>query len=326
EHVCVTQPFRQRYRDVRWWGQAGWCVRYATESQRIRVSMEVDADSLQHIRDDSRASVVLNGPLSNPRVNISVGGRGPQIGDGGRLQTTSSLMEDTLALKDQIDRLGEEVDRGLIGLSALTDALSDEGTKADIEALKTHVAAVKEQIRTATGLVGAVLYDPDTRSEMSRTLREVKQSAEDAQEEYTTLERKLKRTMKDVERTAGKIETLSTSLKDPDNTSLVAVLVNDQHGLSEQGTRLADNTEEALGAGREAIADMDAVLGEVMRALENREGTLGRLFYDPKPLYHIKDPATMRRVNVVKRLSRWVIEADEALGNPQAVPREPQDE
>ena len=131
--------------------------------------------------------------------------------------------------------------------------------------------------------------------------------------------------MKDVERTAGKIETLTKGLEDPDNTSLVAVLVNDQHGLSEQGTRLADNTEEALGAGREAIADMDAVLGEVMRALENREGTLGRLFYDPKPLYHIKDPATMRRVNVVKRLSRWVIEADEALGNPQAVAREPEE-
>lgn len=323
DQVCVTQAFRQRYRGVRWWGQAGWCVRFDPESERIRVDMEIDTSSMQYIRIDSRASVVLNGILADPRVNISVGTSETMVDDGDRLQTVSSLMEDALALKDQIDRIAEDVDRGLIGVSALTDVLDDPATKADMEAIGEHIDEIKRQVREAEGLVGAVLNDPDTRSEISRTLRETRQAIALAQEQYAELEAKAKRTARDVEQAAGQIEAIVDGLDDPNNTSLLAVMVNEDSGMRTDGARLADSTSEAIGAGREAITDINAVLDEVLRAVANREGTLGRLIADPKPLYHLKDPATLRRVTAVKKLVRWVIKEDEAQGGAAEVkPRE----
>jgi len=309
--VCVTQAFRQRYRGVRWWGQAGWCVVYDAESQRIRIDMEVNESALQYIRTDSRASIVLNGILASSRVNISVGTSDEIVREGDRLQTIPSLMEDALELKDHIDRIADDVDRGLLGVSALTDALTDEATKADIDTIKLHVAELQRQVREADGLVGAVLHDPDTRSEISQTIRATRDAMLATQDDFDALEARTKRTIRDVDNAKGKIDSILGGLQDPNNTSLLAVLVNDDSGVKADATRLANNTAESIGVGREAITDMNAALGEVMQALDKREGTLGRLIADPKPLYHLKDPATLRRVNVIKGLARWVIAEDE---------------
>jgi ABC-type transporter Mla subunit MlaD len=311
DQVCVTRAFRQRYRDVRWWGQAGWCVTFDPNSQRIRVDMEVDQSSLQYIRTDSRASIVLNGILADPRVNITVGASDEMFEEGARLQTTSSLMEDVLALKDQIDKIADDVDRGLLGVSALTDSLSDAATKANIAALRENVSEIQRQVRDAEGLVGAVLNDPDTRSEISQTLRETRASVTSVRAKIDELEGSAKRTMSHVDDATGRVERLLAGLDDPKNTSLLATLVNEDHGLRADAARVADGTQEAIGAGREAFADITAALDEIGQAIEGREGSLGRLIADPKPLYHIKDPATLRRVNVVKGLVRWVIEQDE---------------
>ncbi len=323
--VCVTQAFRQRYRGVRWWGQAGWCVAFDPDIQRIRVDMEIDESALQYIRTDSRVSIVLNGILADPRVNITVGTDETIVRDGDRLQTTSSLMEDALTLKDQIDRIADDVDRGLIGVSALTDALDNEATKADMEALGEHIDEIKRQVREAEGLIGAVLNDPDTRSEISRTLRETREAIAAVQDQYAELGTRAKRTMRIVDKAAGKVEAIVDGLDDPDNTSLLAVLINEDSGIRADGARLGDSTQEAIGAGREAITDVNAVIDEVLQAIAEREGTLGRLVADPKPLYHLKDPATLRRVNAVKSLARWVIAEDEAKGQSEAVAREPND-
>lgn len=321
DQVCITQTFRQRYRGVRWWGPAGWCVRFEASSQRIRVNMEIDESALQYIRTDSRASIVLNGILADPRVNITVGAAETRIEDGDRLQTTSSLMEDALALKDQIDRIADDVDRGLIGVSALTDVLQDEKTKADMEAIGEHLDEIKRQVAEADGLVGSVLNDPDTRSEISKTLRETRSAVAAAQEQYAELESKAKRTMKDVEKAADQIDAIVEGLDDPNNTSLVAMLVNDDSPMQTDGARLGDSTEEAIGAGREAITDINAVIDEILRAVNEREGSLGRLIADGKPLYHLKDPASLRRVIVVKKLVRWVIAEDDAQGTVEPKPR-----
>jgi ABC-type transporter Mla subunit MlaD len=321
DQVCVTQVFRQRYRGVRWWGPLGWCVPYEADSQRIRVNMEIDESALQYIRVDSRASIVLNGILADPRVNITVGTSETYVEDGDRLQTTASLMEEALAIKDQIDRIAEDVDRGLIGVSALTDVLQDEKTKADMEAIGEHLDEIKRQVAEADGLVGAVLNDPDTRSEISKTLRETRSAIAAAQEQYAELEGKTKRTMADVEKAADQIEAIVDGLDDPNNTSLVAMMVADDSPMQADGARLADSTQEAIGAGREAITDINAVFDEIMRAVNEGEGSLGRLMADAKPLYHLKDPASLRRVIMVKKLVRWVIAEDERQGTVEAKPR-----
>lgn len=323
EQVCVTKAFHHRYRDVRWYGPAGWCVDYDRESQRLRVTMEIDEDTLQYIKTDSRASVVTNGILGSPLINISVGLGTDPVQPGDRLQTESSLSEDLVALKDQFERLTDDIERGLIGVSALTDVLEDERVKADIQAIKDNVGAIQDQVATAQGLVGAVLNDPDTRSEMSKTLRDTRDAAGNAEDQYAELERDAKKTMAEVEKAVDAVEKLGTQLEDPNNRSLVGVLMHDEQ-LERDASKLAHGTREVMGAGKEALVDIDAVLGEVMSAIENREGSLGRMIRDPKVLYDIKDPATLRRVNVIKRLVRVVIDAEEQLGNPvRAEPAQP---
>jgi ABC-type transporter Mla subunit MlaD len=323
-HVCVTKAFRHRYREVRWYGPAGWCVSTDRDSQRLRVKMEIDESALQYIKTDSRASVVTNGILGDPLVNISVGHGSVPVEPGDRLQTESSLSEELVALKDQFERLTDDIERGLIGVSALTDVLEDERVKADVQALSDNIAAIKEQVASAQGLVGAVLNDPDTRTEMSKTMRETRDAVAGAQDEYEDLERDAKKTIAEVEKALDAVEKLSTQLEDPNNRSLLGVMMHDEKLEADAG-RLADGTKEAIGAGKQALADIDAVLGEVSSAIENREGSLGRAIRDPKVLYDIKDPATLRRVNVIKRLVRVVVDAEERLGNPVRV-EEPEGE
>ncbi|WP_052552916.1 hypothetical protein [Enhygromyxa salina] len=317
DHVCVTQPFRQRYRDVRWWGQAGWCVKFDAESQRIRVNMEIERSAMQYIKTDSRAGLALNGILASPCVNISVGVNDEPISDGYRLQTVPSLIDEVLGLKDQIDKITDDIDRGLLGVSALTDSLSDEATKAHIKALRENITEIQRQVAQAEGLVGAVLHDPGTRSEISRTLRDTRNAARSAEADVDALQRQSKRSIAQVERAAGKVEALMAAIEDPNNTSLVAVLINEEHGLQAEAAGLGDGTQEVIGAGLELLADLDGALGEVMKAVDQREGSLGRLIADPKPLYHLKDPAALRRVNVVKGLVRWVT-ADETAETAEA--------
>ena len=284
--------------------------------------MEVYESALQYVREDSRASIVLNGLLADSRVNISVGASNKLIAEGGRLQTSASLTEEVFALKAQIDKIADDIDRGLLGLSALTDVLEDEVSKADLAAVQANVAELRRQLASAEGLAGAVLNDPDTRTEISQTLRDTRAAATAAQDEFGTLERKAKYSLRRVERAADRVETLLEGLDDPANTSLVAILFNDASGLEADFSRLADDTQEALGAGRVAFADIEAALAEITRAVDEREGSLGRLMADAKPLYHLKDPGALRRVNVVKGLVRWVISADVDKGKSEAVPRD----
>lgn len=311
EEVCVTRAFRQRYPGVRWWGQAGWCVGFDADSQRIRVNMEIDESALAFIRSDSRAAIVLNGILADPRVDISVGVTGERMADGDRLQTKPSFVDELLGLKDEIDRIADEIDRGLLGVSALADSLSDPQTKADIAELRSNVAVIREQISGVEGLVGAVLNDPDSRADLSRTLRSVRDAALAAGDQYAELERSVKRTVRKIDRAADGVEAVMAAVDGDQSTALVTVLVDETHPARRDGARLVDGTQEAIGAAREAIAGIDAALVEITRALADREGSLGRLVADPKPLYHIKDPASLRRVNVVKRLIRYVIADDD---------------
>ena len=315
DQVCVTKAFRHRYREVRWYGPAGWCVSIDRDTQRLRVKMEIDEDSLQYIKLDSRASVVTNGVLGDPLINISVGTSSVSVGPGDRLQTESSLTEDLLTLKDQFERISDDIERGLVGVSALTDVLEDKQSKANLQALKDNVSAIQAQVSGAQGLVGAVLNDPDTRSEMSKTLRDARAAISGAKDQYDDIERDAKRTIADVEKAIDAVDKLSTQIQAPDNRSLVGVVMHDEQ-LERNVSRVVDGTKETIGAGREALADIDAVLGEVMVAIDQRSGSLGRAIRDPKVLYDLKDPATLRRVNVVKRLVRVVIDAEEQLGKP----------
>src|SRR5690606_11613706 len=135
-------------------------------------------------------------------------------------------------------------------------------TKADIEAMKLNVAEIQRQVREAEGLVGAVLNDPATRSEISKTMRETRDAMAAVEKDYAAIEAKAKRTMGDVEKAAGKIEAIVDGLDDPKNTSLVAVLFNEGSAIQADAARLSDHTSEAIGAGREAITDINAVLAD----------------------------------------------------------------
>ena len=91
---------------------------YTTNHKRIRVTLSVFMDSLQHIRDDSRATVSQNGLLGDQLVQISVG-RGQQIQPGGRIQTTPALLEELDNVKERLDGVFSKVEETIGGIAEL---------------------------------------------------------------------------------------------------------------------------------------------------------------------------------------------------------------
>ena len=76
------------------------------------------------------------------------------------------------------------------------------------------------------------------------------------------------------------------------------------------------NAADAVGSAREAIDDLQVVVAEVRHSVTAGEGTIGKLLKNPKAYDDlVKLLGNIERVNVVKKLVRFVIEQDEAASS-----------
>ncbi|NJK32673.1 MAG: hypothetical protein HC927_09825 [Deltaproteobacteria bacterium] len=184
---CVTRELRQRYKRVSWTGPDGVCVPYLVDHRRVEVVMRIDADKLQYIRDDSRASIASNGVLGDQLVNITVGTSDVVIGPGERIQSTPSLMEDLTTFKDQIGGIIDKVDTSLAGISGLFTSLNNENTKRDLQGILANANEISRQIKDGEGLVGALFNEPEYKDEFGRTLKSIRHSAGQLDETLSTV-------------------------------------------------------------------------------------------------------------------------------------------
>jgi ABC-type transporter Mla subunit MlaD len=318
--VCVTRQFRQRYKRVRWSAAEGVCVPFTTEHRRVEVSMRIDADKLQYIRTDSRATVASNGVLGDQLINISVGGSETVIEPGGRIQSTPSLMEELNIFKDQIGGIIDKVDTSLAGISGLFSSLNNENTKRDLQGILANANEITRQIKDGEGLVGALFNEPEYKDDFGRTLKSVRHSAGQLDDTLSTISTQAGPALRNVSKAAGNVSDILEDLEKPDNKSVLGRVLHDPQ-MGQDAADAVKNAADAVDSAREAITDLQVVVAEVRHSVTTGEGTIGKLLKDPKAYDDlVKLLGNIERVNVVKKLVRFVIEQDEATdsGRPTA--------
>jgi ABC-type transporter Mla subunit MlaD len=310
--VCVTRQFRQRYKRVRWGGTDGVCAPFTTEHRRVEVTMRIDADKLQYIRADSRATIASNGVLGDQLINISVGTNELYIDPNGRIQSSPSLMEELNVFKDQIGGIIDKVDTSLSGISGLFTSLNNENTKRDLQGILANANEITRQIKDGDGLIGALFNEPEYKDEFGRTLKSVRHSASQLDETLSTVNTQAGPALRNVSRAAGNVSDILEDLENPANQSVIGRALHDP----QLGQDAADAVKSAAGAvesAHEAIRDLQVVVAEVRQSVTAGEGTIGKLLKDPKAYDDlVKLLGNIERVNVVKKLVRFVIEQDEA--------------
>ncbi|PRP93787.1 mce related protein [Enhygromyxa salina] len=310
--VCVTRQFRQRYKRVRWAGTEGVCVPFTTEHRRVEVTMRIDEDKLQYLRADSRATVASNGVLGDQLINISVGSSEIHIEPGGRIQSTPSLMEELNIFKDQIGGIIDKVDTSLSGISGLFTSLNNENTKRDLQGILANANEISRQIKDGEGLVGALFNEPEYKDDFGRTLKSVRHSAGQLDETLSALNNQAGPALRNVSRAAGNVSDILEDLENPKNQSVIGRALHDPE-MGQDAADAVKNAAEAVDSARAAITDLQVVVAEVSHSVTAGEGTIGKLLKDPKAYDDlVKLLGNIERVNVVKKLVRFVIEQDEA--------------
>jgi ABC-type transporter Mla subunit MlaD len=310
--VCVTRQFRQRYKRVRWAGTEGVCVPFMTEHRRVEVKMRIDADKLQYLRVDSRATVASNGVLGDQLINISVGTSEIVIQPDGIVQSSPSLMEELNIFKDQIGGIIDKVDTSLAGISGLFTSLNNENTKLDLQGILANANEITRQIKDGEGLVGALFNEPEYKDEFGRTLKSVRHSAAQLDETLSTINHEAGPALRNVSRAAGNVSDILADLEDPANQSVIGRALHDPQ-MGQDAADAVRSAAEAVDSAQQAIGDLQVVVAEVRHSVTAGEGTIGKLLKDPKAYDDlVKLLGNIERVNVVKKLVRFVVEQDEA--------------
>jgi ABC-type transporter Mla subunit MlaD len=310
--ACVTRQFRQRYKRVRWTGSEGVCVPFVTEHRRVEVLMRIDADKLQYLRSDSRATIASNGVLGDQLINISVGTGEILIEPDGRVQSSPSLMEELNIFKDQIGGIIDKVDTSLAGISGLFSSLNNENTKRDLQGILANANEITRQIKDGEGLVGALFNEPEYKDEFGQTLRSVRHSAGQLDETLSTINHEAGPALRNVSRAAGNVSDILADLEDPANQSVIGRALHDPQ-MGQDAADAVRSAAAAVDSAHQAIGDLQVVVAEVRHSVTAGEGTIGKLLKDPKAYDDlVKLLGNIERVNVVKKLVRFVVEQDEA--------------
>ncbi len=293
--ICVNTEFRRRYRRVAWTGSAGVCDGYITSHKRIRVELSVYADRLQHIRDDSRATVSQNGVLGDQLIQISAG-RGKQIAAGGQIQTIPAMIEELDNVKERADGMFDKVEATMGSVAELAKAMGDPTTVRNIQNLLANADEVTGRTAEGQGTLGAYLNDETTIRSFGRNLRNVRETAatidrglDNAKSGLATFEQGLEPAVKQGRDAMAQITTTLAARKNPEGRSTIAQLLNDPEG------KLTRDVEDSIAGARRLSVGINA-----------GEGTMGRLLTDPK----VYDDLVgffqgLQRNFAVKLLVRW---------------------
>lgn len=312
--VCITKRFRDRYRRVLWNGVDGICVVYKTEHRRISVSMEINTDKMAFIRTDSRATIQSNGVLGDKLINISVG-RMEVVPDGGRIQTNPSLMEELEGFKAQLQSITARVDNSVAGVEGLFDALNDDRTKRDLKGLLRNANEISRQIKDGDGLIGALFNDENYRAEFSRVLRSLRSATTELESVSKSVRREVPPLMQSTTRAARGASDLLEEIQREGNESLVARLFHDDR-LAADVHETVTRANAAIISAQSTIGEVQTLVGHVNDDVVHGRGTLGKLLKDPKAYDDlVKLLGNIERMNVVKKLVRFVIEKEEAASS-----------
>jgi phospholipid/cholesterol/gamma-HCH transport system substrate-binding protein len=308
----VTKDFRRRARRVFWAGPNGVCAKFGDVHRRVEVTMSVFSDSMDLIRTDSRATVATNGVLGDQLVAVTPGMREPLSEDNRRIQSSPSLYEDIELFRERIDGLTDKIDTSLSGISTLFSELNEERTIRAIKGTIENVNEITRQIAEGEGLVGALLSDEEYKRDFGQTLRGVRNTAMGvdrfvgrANNSLAKIDKNVEPVIDDARKSMADVRQLLADLKDPANKSLGHKLIYDKEG------KLVEDLEKILAD----FEKFSSSASKIAKRIEKGEGTIGKLVNDSKPHDDlVKILSDLERNNTFKRLTRYVIEMDEASG------------
>ena len=300
--VCLTTDFRRRYRKVLWTGGTGVCDGYVTDHNRIRVVMSLYAESMEHVRDDSRANISQNGVLGDQLVQISIG-RGEPIPPGGRIQTEPAFSEIVENTRARLEGTFGKVEDAIGGIAELAAAMGDPAKIRGIQGMLANADEVVRATAEGKGLLGALLNDDALIADFGASLRGVRSGAKDlgavlrrAESARQAVDRDFEPMVVKGREAMAKISSALRAARDPSSRSTLSALLYDPEGRS-------------IAAVSEALAGVRRVAA----GLNEGEGTLGRLIRDPKVYDDLVEFFRgYQRDKVVQFLIRWVLKREKA--------------
>lgn len=309
--VCVDKAFRKRYHRLIWAGPEGVCAPFKVHHSRVTVTMRIDEDKKEYVRQDSRATIQSNGVLGDKLVDITVG-YGEALGPDNRVQSSPSMVEEIEMFKDQLYSITGKVEGSLAGVEGLFDELNNENTKEDLRGILANLNVISRDVTQGKGLVSALLHEESMKEDVKDTLGSVRRSVANIDKAVASVSKEVPGTLSSIRSTAKRASTLLQEIQDPQNKALVPRLFHDD-SLGNDVTRSVKRANQALAKANESLDEVDLVVTDVSRSLRRGKGTLGKLLKDPKAYDDlVKLLGNMERNNVVKKLVRYVIAKDEA--------------
>jgi HEAT repeat protein len=183
---------------------------------------------------------------------------------------------------------------------------------SDLQGILANANEISRQIKDGEGLVGALFNEPEYKDEFGRTLTSVRHSAAQLDETLSTINREAGPALRNVSRAAGNVGDILADLEDPANQSVIGRALHDPQ-MGQDAADAVRSAAEAVDSAQHAIGDLQVVVAEVRHSVTAGEGTIGKLLKDPKAYDDlVKLLGNIERVNVVKKLVRFVVEQDEA--------------
>lgn len=304
--VCVTPDLRRRYRRVLWTGPTGICSAFTSTHSRIRVTMSIFADTLDRIRDDSRAAISQNGLLGDQIIQVS-SGRGEAIKAGARMQTTPTLSETIEAVKERIDGSFVKVEEAIGSIAELASEMGNEETVANLQQRLANLNQNLADTAAGKGMLGALLNDEAMMQDFTSSMRGVRASA-DAVDRYvgkgrrslTQLDADLQPAVDKGRKAMAGVTNAIRGAKNPESATYLARLIHDPDG------RLVADVESTFDD-----------INKLVAGIEKGDGTLGRLVRDPK----VYDDLVgffqgFQRDKVIQFLIRWANSREKPTPQP----------
>jgi phospholipid/cholesterol/gamma-HCH transport system substrate-binding protein len=259
-----------------------------TVHENIEVEMSVDAESLQYLKQDSKAIIMTLGLLGDKYVEISPGGAGSEglkAGDaikGGSqteiqdvVQTSQASIEKISDFVSMLEEIIVKIDKGEGSVSKF---IKDPAVYDNLRDATDELSTLVRKIEAGNGTVGRLLNDDDIYNDISASVDDIKLFARELRGSEGTLNKIIKdpSLFDRFQKASESLDTFTSKL------------------ASSQGTinRLIEDDSLYVN-----INSASKNLNNLIEHIENGEGVMGSLIKDDELSKELK--TTITELNVL---------------------------
>jgi phospholipid/cholesterol/gamma-HCH transport system substrate-binding protein len=260
----------------------------------VRVDLSISRRVLEHVRQDSVATIGSQGLLGDKIVEVTLGSRAsPPLQDGDQVHSEppadiNKLLEKGNAILDSAKQVADQ-------LVTVTHELADPKTIAAFRGMIKSGRALLERAETGPGLVHSLFYDRKTANELQR------------------ITAGLDRLVEHVDVGVAKVDKI-LGATDAEGTQLVNNLSRAARGVATAAEQL-ERTKTIANVER-ASRDLADITGYV----KSGRGTLGSLITDPTVYEQLVNVlGGVQRSRILRALVRYSIAKDEGRSAAKAI-------